>query len=213
MSLFKKVSLLSLLALMFFGIFFVNAQTNSVVPYIDSKILEEFNKTSEVKIIVEVRDTSGIVVTNQDSEEEQEIKDAQKIKIWGNKTDSVLSTLPKSEFKLIGIFPWRNGFYGYITKQGLDILMNNSDVKWIDVDRIAFAGGLSLVIINNTEEKEPELKVIKNENVSNNISIERKQKTQVTEPQKIEKQEVVKEAQSKSIFSRFIQFFKYLFRK
>ena len=162
----KKIILFSLLALVFFGIVtFVNAQT--VVPYVEPEILGEFNKSSEVPIIVQVKDTSGITVTAKDSEEEQLNKDSMKRQILGDKVNLVLSTLPETEFRLNQIFPFRNGFYGRITKQGFDRLVNNSDIELISFDSsIGIAAGEIVendTIYQNisTLQKEQELEVIK----------------------------------------------------
>ncbi|HLC60733.1 MAG TPA: hypothetical protein VJJ52_04855 [Candidatus Nanoarchaeia archaeon] len=211
----KMFSILVLLVSVALCLVFVKAQTNNTVPYLDPKILEEFNKASEVRVIVKVIDTTGITVTSKDSQEEQAIKDSKKQETLGRKTDLVLSRLPESEFKLKGIFLWRDGFYGYITKPGLDILMNNSDVGAIYLDGIASVGGPSFVIINNrnntnesTEQEELKLKIIENETPLKNVSSDKNQKSNLTMPQKNAEQELKKETKHISIFSKFINFLK-----
>ena len=199
---YKRLSYIILFVITLISVFFVKAQTNDTIPYIDPRILEEFNKTSEVKIIVEVRDTSGITITSRDSQEEQAIKDAKKKEILGNKTNSVLSTLPEVDFKLSGKFLLGNGFYGRITKTGFDILINNSDVAGIYLDRAIHTTPAPIVIVDKNEsKKESELKVVKNDTLLKNISIEKEQKSGVPELQKSIQQE------GKSLLSFLITLF------
>ena len=116
-------------------------EVQSVSPkkYIDPKILEEFNENSEVAVVVEVKDSSGITINREDGIEQQEFKKLKKKEILENKTKFVLSTLSKSDFKLKRKLPLGNGFGGNITKKGFEKLVNNPDVKFVWTDIIAHA--------------------------------------------------------------------------
>ena len=80
----------------------------------EPEILEEFNKSSEVAVIVKLYSQNM------------------------TKVDEVLATLSETEFKLEGKFPNGRGFYGNITKEGFDKLIKNSDVKMIYLERISY---------------------------------------------------------------------------
>ena len=105
---------------------------NYSVPYVDPNILEEFNKSSEVSIVVELQ-TKNIT-----------------------KVDEILATLSESDFKLKRKLPLGNGFGGNITKKGFEKLVNNPDVKFVWTDIIVSARSVDEGV--NESEKE----VIKN---------------------------------------------------
>lgn len=169
----RKIALFWLLVLVFVSVAsFVNAQTNYTVPYVDPKILEKLNTSSEVSIIVKVKDTTWITITSEDSGEQQAIKDSKKKEILDNKTNSVLSQLPETEFKLKGKFPRGDGFSGNITRRGLDILINNSDVGEVYLVIIAHIGRITKV--NESSD------TLKNNSINQSFAItEKEQKSKV----------------------------------
>ena len=106
-----------------------------------SKILEEFNKTSKVTILVKLHSNN---IT---------------------KLDEMLSNLSQTEFKLESKLPLGNGFGGNITKQGFDNLINNPDVKAIYLDELLH------IVMGNVKREENVSEIIKNNSISNNILV------------------------------------------
>lgn len=127
----------------------------------ESEILEEFNKTSEVMVIVRLKDTSNITV--EGTTEEIKALFRQKDEWFNPVIDSVLSTLPETEFKIK--YTYFNGFAGKITKEGLDKLIKNPAAKMIYLSRISH-------VLGALEESFPEeVNATKNLSISENGSL------------------------------------------
>jgi len=95
---------------------------------VEFDVLDKLNKESEVKVIVEIN--------SEDS----------------NLIDFILSNLPKSEFKLKRKLLGNDAFVGNITKDGLEKLISNLDVKMIYLSRVAHIHLTeSLPLINATK--------------------------------------------------------------
>jgi len=93
----------------------------------DEKVLEALNESDEVPVIVKLYNRNM------------------------TKVNEILATLTEEEFKLDGKFPNGRGFYGNITQQGFDVLINNSDIKMIYLE------GTSYIVDNNDEESEQKM--------------------------------------------------------
>jgi len=154
------------LLLVFFLFSCISVSVVAVSEY-DTEILEEFNRTSEVAVIVK------LYFKNM------------------SKVDDVLASLPEQEFKLDGKFQSGRGFYGNITKEGFDILINNSDVRSI------YLSGFSYVVGDDENKSEP-------------IMVENDSTTPI--PPELEKEpNTVEIKKEKSWFQKIIQFIKSLF--
>ncbi len=108
-----------------------------LMPYVDPRIVEAFNNATEVRVMVNVRDTSGISVSARDSEEQQIIKDGLRKNYLEGKINVVLSKLPETEFKLRRKLLTGRGFSGNITKEGLQKLANDTNVEAIRLEGIS----------------------------------------------------------------------------
>lgn len=108
--------------------------SNETIKY-DSEILEELNKTSEVRVIVKLKDNSNITVIGTKEERRALLK---QIDEWFKPViDEVLTNISEDEFKLIK--KSSNGFSGYITEEGFDKLIKDEKVKSIYLDKIGSA--------------------------------------------------------------------------
>ena len=185
---------------------------DSGVQY-QSKILEEFNKSSEVRIMVTVKDTTGIIVTKEHTKEQQNILDKLKKEFLVNKTDIILSTLTETEFKLKRKF-LLGGFSGNVTQEGFNKLINNPNIAKIHHNGVADSGVIDIVKINNDIKKNNTADVVdinselvvntENDFITENL-IEKNEIVEEQEP------EIIKEDKPKSWFSKFIHFLISLF--
>ena len=141
----KKYSILLWLIFFIMPIIFVNAQISSVVQYVDPEILEEFNQSSEVMVLVKLY-SENITKVNE-----------------------VLSTLPESEFKLRKKLQSGRGFSGNITIDGFNRLTNNPNIEIIWLNKPLH------VVNEDEKIEEIESKIIKNDSVSKNLSIPEKE--------------------------------------
>ena len=148
------------LILSLFLISFVSAEDNPLVGIsekgvnYDKKILDNFNFTDTEKdyfikgdlskihsegiewvhVTVDIKDTANIIIphrTNPDFES----KIQQRTEILSEISGSILSTLLEGEFQLEGELISGRGFYGNITKEGFNKLLNDERVKKIYADK------------------------------------------------------------------------------
>lgn len=101
--------------------------TSSAGVQYDSKIFREFWTNSEVHVLVRLVDNSNITI--EGTNDERAAKLVQRDEWFKPVIDEVLSTLPESEIR--DVSRRSNGFSGYITKQGFDILLDNPHVRKI----------------------------------------------------------------------------------
>ncbi len=123
--------LVSLIIVSIIGV--VSAETTSFsdagVEY-ESEILGEFNKTEWVSVMVDLY-SQNITIVNQ-----------------------LLFNLTEDEFKLEKKLLGNEGFSGNITKEGLENLLNNPNVRLISLNRIiSIAENESLDQIEKVDEK------------------------------------------------------------
>ena len=110
----------------------VNAEmlvSDAGVEY-DSAIADAFENQTSVKIIVELKDDSGIIV--EGTKQERMTLMNQKDEWFKPKIEEVLSSLPEDSFDLLR--KSSNGFSGTIDEKGFEILVNNSLVSAIYMD-------------------------------------------------------------------------------
>ena len=150
----------------------------------DSEILEAFETQTEVRVIVRLADNSNITITGT-KEEKIELM-IQRDEWFMSETEKFLSTLSKDKFNVLSNIS--DGFVGMITKEGFDILINNTKVSEIYLD-----------IIGNVALDENDI----TENITTPKSIPPIEKESESKLTKIEE---------KSWFSKLIQFFRSLFR-
>jgi hypothetical protein len=108
-----KIKTLLFVVLVLSIIIFSSSYVSAEEVKYDPEILEEFEKTEWVPIIIKLY--------SEDM----------------TKVDKVLTTLTEKEFELEGKFPNGRGFHGSITKEGFDKLIKNPDVKMIYLERIS----------------------------------------------------------------------------
>src|SRR3989338_2155259 len=115
----------------------------------DSRIVEEFNKTniSKVKVIVRLADDSAIKVAGAKEEKRELLR--QRDEWFKSKNEIFLSTLPKNHFNISSNIT--DGFVGMITKEGLDILLNDSSVESVYQDKKVYGQ-----IVDNTPASDAE---------------------------------------------------------
>jgi hypothetical protein len=149
----KKVALV-------LGFVFVAVVVNMFITFADSSsknveyddsIKNLFLIMNSVPVMVDIVDTSGIIVSKEDPVEIQEEKDREKYLVLSDISDSVLSTLSEEEFELDGKFISGKGFYGNVTKDGFNELLKDSRVEkihdnTIEVNMDTVAKGKSIII-------------------------------------------------------------------
>lgn len=98
---------------------------------IDPEIEEAFKTEIKVKVLIRIRDTTGIVVSAKDSVEKQTENDMKRKEIFDAKIDAILQLLSENEFEFQRRFISGKAFYGIITKEGFEKIKENSDVVQI----------------------------------------------------------------------------------
>lgn len=132
-----------------------NAVDNSFeITKVESKVLDELNKTGEVEVIVVLNDAAVNNTKNGAELSKKQILEQKKSMIFSQQ-EKVLSTLELSyqngsiDFKLFHRYLTVNAFSGKLTKQGLEKLKNNSNVKNIIFDERIYASlDRSIPLIN-----------------------------------------------------------------
>ena len=119
----KRYFVLSLVILFLVNVGLVHAEvlvSDANVSY-ESEIVDGFEDSGLVSVIVEIKDITNITISRNDPVELQNMKDEERKKILSNITNSVLLTLSEDEFKI------RNKeshfFSGNITEKGFDKLI------------------------------------------------------------------------------------------
>lgn|GEM_PF-6251826 len=188
---------------------------NSTEPFVDPEIWSQLENKSEVKIIVYVKDNTGIIMTPISDAASQE-RLAERTAILSRETDAVLSQLSPDEFNLTDRFMMSGrGFYGYATREAVNKIINMSDVYQIWFDGVSYATdatavfppGMNLSIndtSNNTDFQSTISNNISNISLDNDNSVGALNATVDIAP-------APKEKGKSSWFSRIIEFFKSLF--
>ncbi len=125
---------LSILGIFVISVVQANNETNQInipLPYIDQEILESFENSTWVEIMVGIRDNTGINISQSDTKEQQTAKKMAKKAIFDPIIDAILSNLTEEEFNLKVRFLSGSQFYGEITKEGFDKISNNSNIAEI----------------------------------------------------------------------------------
>lgn len=165
------------------------SQSNISLPYVDPQIEVLFQNQTLVKIMIVLKDTTGISITQTDTKEQQGIKKEAKTAIFNNTSRLILSNFSEMEFELDDIFISGRQFYGHASKDGF--------LKLAQDPRIA-----EIYVTPQVLYTTPLIK--RDFNKSENISIE--------EPPE-NKSVMTIEKDSGSIFTKFINFCKTLFKK
>lgn len=100
--------------------------TSESIHY-DSGILEAFKTQTEVRVIVRLKDNSGITITGTKEEKIELLR--QRDEWFKPIIEDVLATLPETEIR--DVRRLSDGFGGYVTEEGFEILLKNSHVKKI----------------------------------------------------------------------------------
>jgi len=111
--------------------------TNLTVRY-DPEILTKLLWSTQVPVIVNVRDTSNIPIISNDTDEEINRKKNLRKDYFLERTILILSNLSTEEFKLKGQYITGKGFYGDLTKPGFDKLIEDTKVSQISYDGVSF---------------------------------------------------------------------------
>ena len=98
---------------------------------LDSYFLEIVNNKTWIDVIIKVKDFSNITISGKDSIEIQKVKDQQRNKIFNDVTNSILLTLSEEDFRYKDRTISGRTFFGYVTEEGFNKLLNNSNIRAI----------------------------------------------------------------------------------
>ena len=121
-------------------------ETNTSVKY-EPEILKAFDEQQWVKVIVRITDNSNITIEGAKEEKRELLR--QRDEWFKSKNEIFLSTLPKNHFNISSNIT--DGFVGMITKEGLDILLNDSSVESVYQDKKVYGQ-----IVDNTPASDAE---------------------------------------------------------
>jgi len=97
----------------------------------EKKILNELENSKWIDVIIKVKDFSNITISGKDSIEIQKVKDQQRNKIFNDVTNSILLTLSEEDFRYKDRTISGRTFFGYVTEEGFNKLLNNSNIRAI----------------------------------------------------------------------------------
>ena len=121
-------------------------EPNPSVKY-EPEILKAFDEQQWVKVIVRITDNSNITIEGAKEEKRELLR--QRDEWFKSKNEIFLSTLPKNHFNISSNIT--DGFVGMITKEGLDILLNDSSVESVYQDKKVYGQ-----IVDNTPASDAE---------------------------------------------------------
>jgi hypothetical protein len=128
------IAFLTLLIILSFFIFWKFTDFHLVAsetphPHVDEEIFKLFKTQRWVPVIVSLNVSPPLLLSAPEEEQEKRAREVKSIQ------DAVLSTLSKQEFTLHWRYERTGGFSGSITYSGLQKLLTNAYVTWIDLDK------------------------------------------------------------------------------
>lgn len=138
-----KAFILIIMFFLFVLIFLVSSEAKDEEKNISKienykSVLSAFENQSLVRVTIKVKDTSGIAVKKEDTKLDRLVKESERKRIYDNNINSILSKLSLSDFSLLGRFQSGREFYGYINKDGLDKILNDSYVSDVYLSKVLY---------------------------------------------------------------------------